>query len=71
ARLSLACNSENERTVIAFGDYKRKFREFKENPIVLATLGAIGVFLTARCFKGTHIIKSRGFTRGGRRYATN
>ena len=30
-----------------------------------------GSALAARYFKGTHIIKSRGFTRSGRRYATN
>ena len=32
ARLSLACNSENERTAIAFGDYKTNCREFEDNP---------------------------------------
>ena len=67
ARLLLACNSENERTASAFGDYKTNCREFEDNPqrkrrTDSGTSFCVRSFPRRGIFKGTHIIKCRGFT---------
>ena len=36
------------------------FRDFQDNPVVLALLGAIGVFLAAQYFSARLLLKLRG-----------